>query len=55
MRAPNGPLADDNSLRVQQIHEIRDTQPQIPAHLFEDLPHRGVARFCFRDDRLDQA
>src|SRR5580704_16239524 len=55
MSAPNGALADDNSLRVQQIHEISDPQSQIPTHLFEDPLHRFVARFCFGDDGLYQA
>src|ERR1700728_385977 len=54
MRAPDSTFADDDSLRVQQIHQVCDTESEIAPHLLENPRHRFVTGFRPGDDGLDQ-
>ena len=50
----NGSLANNDSLRIEQVYKIGDTKPQIAPHLFEDSFHSSVTRFRLRNDGLQE-
>src|ERR1700737_5016423 len=55
MSASDRTLADDDPLRIKQVHNVSDSQSEIPSHLVKDSYEFLVSGFSHRDYRLQQS